>query len=179
MQHTDFSTTRLDARLVLKSHAALIHEGLNDPSLYTYIPEDPLSLAKLERRYAYWERRCSPDESEWWLNYTLFLKGTEQPVGTLQSGVSCESRHASIAYMILTAHQSQGFATEACRGLHQHLQQCYGVHQFRAWIDTRNEPSIRLIKRLGYTMMEKVENADHFKGSPSDEYVFQLRIARR
>lgn len=47
------------------------------------------------------------------------------------------------------------------------------VTRAEAFIDTRNQPSIRLVTRLGFRQVRTIENADHFKGSSSDEVVFE------
>ncbi len=44
----------------------------------------------------------------------------------------------------------------------------------RAETDTRNDRSAALLQRLGFVQIEKKENADHFKDSPSHEFVYEL-----
>ncbi|MCI0557782.1 MAG: GNAT family N-acetyltransferase [Nitrososphaera sp.] len=44
----------------------------------------------------------------------------------------------------------------------------------RAETDTRNDRSAALLERLGFVKNERKENADHFKGSPSHEFVYEL-----
>jgi ribosomal-protein-alanine N-acetyltransferase len=53
-----------------------------------------------------------------------------------------------------------------------------GVREVKAWVDTRNLASIRLVERVGLTRFDKLIEADHFKGSSSDEWFFarQLQI---
>ena len=54
-----------------------------------------------------------------------------------------------MGYEILEPYRRQGYATEAVQGLfdwhHEH-----GVGRFRALVTPHNEPSLRLIKQLGF-----------------------------
>jgi [ribosomal protein S5]-alanine N-acetyltransferase len=51
-----------------------------------------------------------------------------------------------------------------------------GIISFKAWTDTRNLASHRLLEKLGFTKIEEIKNADEFKGSVSDEFVYSLEI---
>jgi RimJ/RimL family protein N-acetyltransferase len=179
MHHQDFSSSRLDIKLVQKTLAHLVWPVLHDTSLYTYIPEDSLSLEKLENRYAFWEQRISPDKTEYWLNWVVFTKEDQRAIGELQAGVHIESKVASIAYKVGSSFQGKGYATEGVIAMIEHLKRNYGVIQIKAWIDTRNQPSIKLVERIGMTQVEFIEKADHFKGSDSDEYVYQLDLVTK
>ena len=176
MQHQNFSSSRLEMKLVQKILAPLVWPVLNDISLYAYIPDDPPTLEKLEERYAFWEQRISPDKTEYWLNWIVFTKEDQMAIGTLQAGVHMESKVASIAYKVGSSFQRNGYATEGVTTMIEHLKRNYGVIQIKAWIDTRNRPSIKLVERIGMTRVEFIAKADCFKGSDSDEYVYQLEF---
>lgn len=176
MEHQDFYSDRLHMQLIKREHAALMHPLLQDPALFTYLPADPPQLAKLEERYAFWEARESPDGSEYWLNYVACLSTSGEPVGTLQAGVHREKREASIAYTIVTPFQGQGLGSEATAAMIDHLVNQYQVQRVKAWIDTRNLASIKLVEKVGLSRVELLKDADHFKGQSSDEWVFQMDI---
>ena len=163
-------------KLVKKELAVKVWPLLQDFSLYTYLPQDPPTLESLEKQYVFWEPCLSPDKTEFWLNLVVFEKNTQEVVGTLQAGVHRESKVATIAYMIGTAFQKKGYGTEAVVTMIEHLKKHYQVSQIKAWIDTRNLPSIRLVEKIGMKQVQFIENADHFKGSDSDEYVYQLDV---
>lgn len=130
----------------------------------------------LQDRFKFWESGVSPDQSEDWLNWVLYLKDNQQAIGTLQAGIHRESKVATIAYMIGVDHQGLGYATEAVQALLAFLNMELQVAQCKAWIDTRNVASIRLVEKLGFTQVERIENADYFKGEQSDEYVYALNF---
>ena len=169
--HVNFLSARLKMVLIQREHAQLAHAFLRDPQLYLYLPKDAPSLADVERQFSFWENRISPDKSEFWLNWAVFWK--EACIGTMQAGVHRASKEASIAYMIATGYQGKGLGTEATGAMIDHLHQHYKVRRVKAWIDTRNRASIRLVEKLGLQKVEWIQNADHFKGASSDEFVFQ------
>ena len=53
-----------------------------------------------------------------------------------------------------------------------YLRDRLGAKEVKAWTDTRNEASHRLAKKLGMIQVELIKNADFFKGTNSDEFVF-------
>ena len=173
--HTDFKSERLQMKLINQGHAALTYDFLQDPQLYRYLPQDPPERERLEERYRLWESRSSPDESEYWLNWVIFLEDT--CIGTVQAGVDRATGEASIAYLIATPSQGRGFGSEAANALLEHLTHHYQVTKVKAWIDTRNVASIRLVEKLGMQRVELIEKADHFKGADSDEFVYQKSLS--
>ena len=171
-----FKSMRLQMKRVQMQLASITWPILNDPKLYIYLPEDPPSLAELEKRFSFWEPGISPDQSEYWLNWVLKDLESQLIVGTIQAGVHRESKVATIAYMLGSNFQRKGYAFEAIAALIQFLKNEYQVNQIKAWIDTRNVPSIRLIEKLKFSRVELIEKADHFKGADSDEYVYLLDL---
>lgn len=52
------------------------------------------------------------------------------------------------------------------------------IEAAQALVDTRNEPSKRLLARLGFETVRLIEDADFFKESRSDEIEFAFSRAR-
>ncbi len=145
----DAETPLLTARLLLEpvrsEHAASLFAPLQDPRLYTYIPDDPpTSLEALQDRYRRWERRISPDGREVWLNWIARALASGEWVGTFQATIT-EDHQALLAYMIFPSYQRQGFACEGCLSVIEHLVERYGVKFIAAEIDMRNASSIALL----------------------------------
>ena len=76
--------------------------------------------------------------------------------------------------MVFVPYQRRGFAAEACRRLLEHLVDDYQVGVVAAEIDTRNTASIALVESLGFERVGIQKGADHFKGSTSDEYRYEI-----
>ena len=172
-QISELKTERLILEPLEKRHAAMLFETLSDPAIYTFIPFDPpKSVEALTERYGKLEVGRSADGSEIWLNFVLRKLEGNIYLGTVQATVT--GKRAYVAYELGPKHWGQGYASEAVRGLIGHLFTVYDVEVIRAETDTRNDRSAALLKRLGFVKIEKKENADHFKGSPSHEFVYEL-----
>src|SRR5215213_9348219 len=94
--------------------------------------------------------------------------------GTLEATVR-ENLTATIAYTVFVPFQRRGLAAEACGRLLEHLFEDYRVGVVAAEIDTRKVASIALVESLGFERVAFHKDADHFKGSSSDEYRYELK----
>lgn len=172
------ATPRLVLEPIVPTHAPLLFGELQAASLYAYIPEDPpLTVEALARRYTAWARRRSPDGQEVWLNYALRHRQLGCWVGTVQATARTDG-DAFIAYQVFPRHRRQGFAAEACRGLLAHLRSDPALSTAIAHLDTRNTASRLLVEALGFTRQRLIVQADTFKGSVSDEFVYTLERSR-
>jgi RimJ/RimL family protein N-acetyltransferase len=166
-------SVRLTFEPLMERHAALLHEPLQDPRLYRWIPQQPPSLEYLQERYRRLETRLSPDGAEGWLNWALKLKATGDYVGNLEATLRANGA-ALMAYFIFPAFWRHGYAREACHLLCAHLCAEMGMREIDTLIDTRNAASIALMQSLGFMLAERIPGADFFKGSVSDEYRYRL-----
>jgi RimJ/RimL family protein N-acetyltransferase len=107
-------TPRLDLLPLRPDHAAEMAAVLADPALHTFTGGSPLSPAALRARY---ERLTagSPDPAVSWCNWVLRTRTGNQLTGTVQATVTADV--AEIAWVVGTAWQGRGYATEAARGL--------------------------------------------------------------
>ena len=166
-------TNRLILEPVNEAHAPEMVKLLADPDLHVFVPSNPPTLDKLRSQYKYWESRISPQEDELWLNWIARLKLDGKVVGHFQVGVA-KSLTANIAYTVSKDFQRRGFASEGLAAIFDLLFDKLQAKSIKAWIDTRNEASIALVKKMGMTQVEFIAKADHFKGMDSDEYVFYI-----
>ena len=168
-------TPRLYLEPILPAHAASLNEQLQDERLYRFIPQDPpVTPQSLEDRYAFLSGRRSPDGREAWLNWAVRERSSGEYAGTLEATVY-DNATAIIAYTVFVPHQRRGFAAEACGRLLEHLFEDYRVSVVAAEIDTRNVASVALVESLGFERVGFQKDADHFKGSTSDEYRYEIK----
>lgn len=171
-QQITLSTSRLTIKPLEIIDAEALYPMLSDSAIYRYIPDNPpSSLDDLKERFRRYCEGPSQGQHEEWLNWLVALKHTDTSVGTLQATISVNSRTARIAYLFGPAFWKQGLATEAVSALIDWLLD-KKVLWVTADIDTRNESSIKLVKRLGFRLARVTPQADFFKGSSSDEYSF-------
>lgn len=98
-------------------HAAEMAGVLADPALHTFIGGAPLSPPELRARY---DRLAagSPDPAVSWCNWVIQVRGPGRLAGTVQATIAAApARKAEVAWVVGTAWQGQGIATEAARAL--------------------------------------------------------------
>lgn len=167
-------TERLQIEPLLPLHALEVFPEITDERLYQFIPTLPPTLASLQTRYQKLLARRSPDGQQLWLNWILRDRDSKKVIGTLEATVY-NNGSTDVAYMIFSTYQRKGFALEALLWLIEILTLTVKIERFRALIDTRNQASIQLIKRAGFSQIETKYRADYFKGSWSDEFIFELK----
>jgi RimJ/RimL family protein N-acetyltransferase len=168
-------TPRLFLEPILPAHAPMLYENLQNEQLYRFIPQDPPApLQALTDRYDFLSSRRSPDGREAWLNWALRERSSGDYAGTLETTVY-DNASAIIAYTVFVPYQRRGYAAEACGRLLEHLFDDYRVGVVAAEIDTRNAASIALVESMGLERVGFQKDADHFKGSTSDEYRYEIR----
>lgn len=173
MNEAAVTTSRLFLEPIRQEHAQEMFPVLIDPSLYSYIPKEPPTVDQLKKQYQLWEKQESPDGKEIWLNWVGRMRVENCLIGHFQAGID-KSGEAYIAYMVGVKFQRRGFAEEALRAIIDILRRDYKVKIIRATIDSRNIASIELVKKLHMRQVDFKKNADHFKGSASNEVVYQL-----
>lgn len=166
-------TARLTLEPVVEDHAPKMLPLLLDEALYIYVPQDPPNLDELRRRYKLWGTRKSPDGSEIWLNWMARERATGECIGHFQAGYDHKNGF-SVAYTVGRTFQRRGYATESLGGVVNFLRSKMNAQSVKAWVDTRNLASIRLLRGLGFVQVQVIEDADEFKGTKSDEFVFEL-----
>ncbi len=169
------STERLSLESITEGHAQELFELFADPELHTFVPFEPPTLEEQRKKCARWEKRKSPDGGELWLNWMARDLATKAPVGHFQAGVK-KGGIASIGYVVAREFQNRGLATEALSAVFSYLKNDLNVQQVKAWSDTRNLASHKLAKKMGMIQVELIKNADFFKGSSSDEFVFAKEL---
>jgi ribosomal-protein-alanine N-acetyltransferase len=159
---------------ILPAHAPLLFDDLQSHDLYAFIPnEPPKSVELLRARYERWSARQSEDGREVWLNYAVLRRVDHRYLGTVQATVHAGGT-SSIAYEVFQPYRRRGMARAAVSTLIAHLLRDARIDCVSALVDTRNQPSWRLLEALGFRRVSTKENADHFKGERSDEYFYEL-----
>ena len=169
----DLSSARLRIEPLVSTHAEIVFAPLQDPRIYTYLPEVPPTAETLQRRYDFWEKGVSPDGKEQWLNWVAFLHESVTPVGTFQATLP-QSEEGSIAFIVFPTFWRQGYGHEMAACVITHLFQTKAHLHLSAEIDTRNLASMRLVESLGLTRISTTGEVDFFKGASSDEHKYSI-----
>ncbi len=103
--------------------------------LYDYETELEYQKAYIENMYGFYEYGM-------WL---VFSRETGKLIG--RAGLE----HDELGYMIAPEFQNQGYATEVCRFIIDYARENTDFEELYCRIDERNEASVRLAKKLGFT----------------------------
>ena len=164
-------TKRLVLEPILATHTQELCDLFSDSALHQFVPFEVPTFEEQLERCKRWEKRVSPNGDETWLNWAARLKDNATIVGHFQAGIKADHT-ASIGYVVSRSFQNIGLATEALSTVFGFLRETMKVREVKAWSDTRNEASHRLAKKMGMIQVEVLKDADFFKGSKSDEFVF-------
>ena len=145
-------TSRLIIEPLAHEHAEGLVAALSDPSVGAYLggPEVTTVEAQHQRidQLAGGPGPERPNES-WW-NWAVRRRTDGLVLGYIQA--TGYGEWAEVAYVFGPATSGQGFATEAVRWLMDHLHRV-GAHELWATVDPANGPSVRLLERVGFTMV--------------------------
>jgi RimJ/RimL family protein N-acetyltransferase len=171
------ATARLQLEPAQARHAEAMFAGLSDKLAYEFIPDAPPGcVAVLAARYARLATGKSPNGRELWLNWMIKSLQYSEFVGYVQATIRPEEAAMLIAYHVFPAHWGQGVGREAVAGMLAHCQAVHHVREARAYIDTRNLPSRRLVEALGFERVALIEQADFFHGEVSDEFLYRRSL---
>ncbi|WP_443599091.1 GNAT family N-acetyltransferase [Agathobacter sp.] len=113
--------------------------------LYDYETELEYQKAYIENMYGFYEYGM-------WL---VFSKETGKLIG--RAGLE----HDELGYMIAPELQNRGYATEVCRFIIDYARENTDFEELYCRIDERNEASLRLAKKLGFTNSGHVDGDIH------------------
>ena len=123
---------------------------LDDLSLHRFIGGKPATPEELRARLERQVRGRSPDGKDVWLNWVVRERRTGRIVGTMQATIRVEqtSRIAVLAWVVGSAHQGQGMATEAA-GLMASWLRRQGIVRLRAHIHPQHNSSMAIAAAMG------------------------------
>lgn len=145
-------TDRCLIRELSLSDLPALYELYDKPGMTDYV--EPLYDYETELEYqkAYIENMYGFYEYGMWL---VFSKETGKLIG--RAGLE----HDELGYMIAPELQNLGYATEVCRFIIDYARENTDFEELYCRIDERNEASVRLAKKLGFTNSGQVDEDIH------------------
>lgn len=127
------------------------------------------SVEKFDAFYEDYSQQAESEKAK-----VLLVFSGETPVGTvsvfnISDGVF---KSALIEYVIREGYRKKGYGPQAVKLLEKYCFEKLGLLKLFAYIAPANEPSLRLIRSLGYTYLVRDENAYFFKNVPQVAEVF-------
>ncbi|GAA2693976.1 GNAT family N-acetyltransferase [Actinoplanes palleronii] len=166
-------------RLLLRPLTAADTEALlayrSRPDVCRYVPFLPMTPEVIaDRLTTYWSATVLTDEGQ---SLTLGIEVAE--TGQLVGDVilfwhSRKHRGGEIGYVVNPEFTGKGYATEAALAMLKLGFEDLGLHRIVGRIDERNEPSARVLRRLGMRQEARLVHNELFKGEWSTEVDFAM-----
>lgn len=138
-------------------HYELVHQSLDAHCVID--AHEPDIVYAFDR--AYYEASGAPDSYLWYTSWELILKVEREIVGGLCfKGPPDDDGFVEIGYAIYEPHQRKGYVTEGLDALMTWAFQEPNVRGIIASVQPSNDASISVLKKLGFTLMEKGESLD-------------------
>ncbi|GIF49588.1 RimJ/RimL family protein N-acetyltransferase [Asanoa ferruginea] len=140
-----------------------------------YVPFEPMDKDVIAQRLAtHWATTALTDEGQ---SLTLGIELAE--TGELVGDVilffhSLTHLGGEIGYVVNPSFEGNGYATEAARAMLRLGFDDLGLHRIIGRIDERNEPSAKVLRRLGLRQEARLVHNELFKGEWSTELDFAM-----
>jgi aminoglycoside 6'-N-acetyltransferase len=159
-------TARLRIRRFRVSDAEALASYRSDPAVARLQGwEAPYSVAEA-RRFIDSLAGVSPGQRGKWFQFAVTLRRDEALIGDCALRTTCrDPRQAELGFSFATAHQRQGFASEAVGGILRYAFTTLEMHRVFSVTDTRNEAAQRLLERTGFRCEGRFIDAAWFKGA--------------
>ena len=170
------ATERLILRRFRKADAVPLAEYRSDPLVARYQSWDaPFPLLRAETAVANFI--ASDPERPGWFQYAIERTADRTHLGDVAVHLHDNRMQAEIGFTLAPAHQGRGYATEAVRGVLDHLFRVRGLHKVSAEADARNHASARLLDRVGFRREGLRRSHTWIKGEWTDDLLFGLLAA--
>ncbi|GAA4594650.1 RimJ/RimL family protein N-acetyltransferase [Actinoplanes octamycinicus] len=168
-------TGRLLLRPLTEADAGALLAYRNRPEVCRYVPFEPMTPEVIaERLRTYWAATALTDEGQS-LTLGVEVAGTGQLAGdVVLFWHSRQHRGGEIGYVLHPDFAGRGYATEAAEAMLRLGFEELGLHRIIGRIDERNEPSARVLRRLGMRQEARLVHNELFKGEWSTELDFAM-----
>jgi RimJ/RimL family protein N-acetyltransferase len=110
-----------------------------------------------------------------WFQFALERKDDQQFIGDCGLKThDTDPRLAQIGYTVARPHWSQGYATEAVRGLIAYAFASFPIHRIIASVDPRHVASVRVLEKAGLVKEAHFRQSEWFKGAWADDALYAV-----
>jgi RimJ/RimL family protein N-acetyltransferase len=149
-------TERLRLEPLSSDHVDALFPVLDDPALHGFIGGEPITALELAGWIERVGTQAPPDER--WLNWVVCRRSDGEVVGTVQATVIGDE--ASIAWVVGTAFQGNGYAKEAATGVAGWLTSAVGVSRLRAAIHPDHAASQAVARSIGLAPTDEIVDGE-------------------
>jgi RimJ/RimL family protein N-acetyltransferase len=110
-----------------------------------------------------------------WINFGVEVQGEGVLIGELAMGfISAVHEHYEVGYVIDPAYAGHGYATEGAAMIVELAFSALGAHRVSGRLDARNDPSARVLEKLGMRREAHLIENEFVKGEWTDELVYAV-----
>jgi RimJ/RimL family protein N-acetyltransferase len=170
----EINTLRLFMRPIQMNDAAFVFGYRSDRltnQFQGWIPE------KLEDVHDFIKNKvCAiANRPETWMQLVAVLKESGTLIGDIGIHfIDDESKQVELGCTFDKKYHNLAYATEAISGVINYLFTELYKHRIIALIDPRNEPSIRLVRRIGFRQEAHFRESNYSNGEWTDDLVFAM-----
>jgi RimJ/RimL family protein N-acetyltransferase len=168
------STERLIIRALTPDDAPRHHVLFADPDVVRYLYFGPFDRPAAQEHLARRSIVDLPVEGGW-INFGVEVKGEGVLIGELAMGfISATHAHYEVGYVFDPAYAGHGYATEGTAMIVELAFSGLGAHRVSGRLDARNDPSARVLERLGLRREANFIENEYVKGEWTDELVYAI-----
>jgi RimJ/RimL family protein N-acetyltransferase len=168
------STERLIIRALTPDDVEFHHVLFADPDVVRYLYFGPFDRPAAQEHLARRSIVDLPVEGGW-INFGVEVKGEGVLIGELGMGfISATHAHYEVGYVFNPAYAGHGYATEGTALIVELAFSGLGAHRVSGRLDARNDPSARVLERLGLQREANFIENEYVKGEWTDELVYAI-----
>jgi RimJ/RimL family protein N-acetyltransferase len=167
-------TERLVVRALTPDDLDRHYELFSNPEVVRYLYFGPFDRESAREHLARRSNVDLPGEGGW-INFGVELKGEGVLIGELAMGfISAVHAHYEVGYVFDPAYAGRGFATEGAALIVELAFSGLGAHRVSGRLDARNDPSARVLQKLGMRREGHFIENEYVKGEWTDELVYAI-----
>jgi RimJ/RimL family protein N-acetyltransferase len=168
------STERLIIRALTPDDLDRHHALFSNPDVVRYLYFGPFDRSGAQDHLARRSDAELPSEGAW-INFGVEVKGEGVLIGELAMGfISLAHAHYEVGYVFDPAYSGQGYATEGAAMIVELAFSGLGAHRVSGRLDARNDPSARVLEKLGMRREANFVENEYVKGEWTDELVYAI-----
>lgn len=164
-------------RLVLRPHRMADLDDLavfhGDPEVVRFVPWPVRDRAATEEALRVKITQTALVAHGQWLVLAVEVRETGTVVGEVLLKWASD-RQGEVGFAFARSHQGQGYAAEAARAMLRLGFDGLGFHRITAIVIDGNDPSVRLLERLGLRQEARFVDGVHFKGAWATQLVLAV-----
>jgi RimJ/RimL family protein N-acetyltransferase len=164
-------------RLVLRAHRPDDLDDLvrfhSDPEVVRYVPWPVRDRAATAETLQVKLDQTVLEEHGQWLVLAVELRSTGTVIGEVLLKWASD-RQGELGFAFARDHHGQGYAAEAAGAILRLAFDDFGFHRVTAVVVEGNDPSVRLLGRLGFRQEARFVDGTFFKGAWVTQLVFAL-----